>query len=518
MQAAAALLALAGLLALPAAVAARPPRARGPGCPDRDALGLRTAAASAGIRVGVAAAPGEPEPTRLVAQEFDALSAEGEFLWSVIHPAPGVWNFDGADRFIHFSRAEGLTTTVTHFVWDQVVDISTTPAWVLAIDDPEELREVMREHLRTITERYGGAIDRWIAVNEPFEYLGTTLYPNHFHRVLGPDYVEQVFRMAREEAPRSELWLNEILVEYQPAKAAALVAFVANLVAKGVPVDGVSLQGHLFGGAPDWELVRDTLAALGHLGVKTAFSEVDAPVAASLPDRLEVQAESMARLVESCLEVAACDSVTWWGLHDGVSWLNWFLGPDLVPLLFTPTLERKPGYFAAREMLWRGRPVLTGRRLLLRGSGAHGRPSAMRVVSLDPLANLARGDGSPDDPVLHGGELRVWSSSGSFDARYELRARDWRYRGREGGCRGYEFRSGGPIRLVSLSPQAGLRIQGRGEDLEHDLSRHPGEVNVVLRVGERRHCMSFGGRSRFRPGRAFRASDAPAPQTCPAAP
>lgn len=316
---------------------------------------LKEAAESARLRIGVAAAPRDKEWNELVLAEFDALSPEGELVWRVIHPGPQEWAFEGADRTLGFANEHGLFTTVSHFVWDQATDISGTPEWVKTIRNPDELRQVMREHLSAITARYGGQIDRWIVVNEPLEYGGTTLYQNHFYSVLGPDYIAEAFQIARECAPDAELWLNEIFTENNAAKANALVDLAVGLVETGVPIDGVGLQGHLFFGDPDYRLVQDTMRRLGDLGLKVAITELDAPIGRDLPDRLEVQAQRMAGMVRACLATPACDSVTFWGLDDEVSWLNRFLAPDLDPLLFDASLQPKPAYFAVRDALLEGR-------------------------------------------------------------------------------------------------------------------------------------------------------------------
>lgn len=326
-------------------------------CFDSQACGLAEVASAAGIRVGVAAAPGDAAVEALVAREFNALSLEGELLWEHVHPARDRWDFDAADRTLAFAAAHHLETTATHFVWDQAVPISSTPDWVKAITDPDELRAVMREHMHTLGHRYGKEVTRWNVVNEPHRYFDDVLYSNHFYRVLGPDYIAEAFRIAADEAPRSERWLNEILTEYEPRKADALVRLARDLVERGVPIDGVSLQGHLFVGEADWEIVRDTLTRLSDLGLETGFSEVDVPVLPFVPDRLRIQADRTVRLLDACLAAPRCNSITWWGVDDSVSWLNWFLAPGLAPLLFDESLAPKPAYFAAKDRLLRGRAL-----------------------------------------------------------------------------------------------------------------------------------------------------------------
>jgi len=62
-----------------------------------------------------------------------------------------------------------------------------------------------------------------------------------------------------------------------------------------------------------------------------------------------------------------------------------------------------------------------------------------------------------------------------------------------------------------------VRVGGRGALLAHDLTTSPDPVTVVLQIGAtgERHCMSFGGVTRFVPGRLYRASAAPPPSPCP---
>ena len=45
----------------------------------------------------------------------------------------------------------------------------------------------------------------------------------HFHGVLGPDYIVELMRIVREEAPEGvELFVNENFIEYFPARAEAI--------------------------------------------------------------------------------------------------------------------------------------------------------------------------------------------------------------------------------------------------------------------------------------------------------
>jgi endo-1,4-beta-xylanase len=355
-------LARTALLLIAAALvasAASPPAQAAPASCSVRPITLRCAAERADVRVGVGREAGNLAEDRLTAHQFNAMTLENSLVWSVVHPAPRRWDFSRADRSIKWAKRRHLPLTATHFVWDQIA-YQVTPAWVKQITDPARLRRVMYRHLRKITRRYGrGTIDRWIVVNEPFQYFvdTTKLQENHFSRVLGSDWIAQTFRIARRAAPGSELWLNEIFTETDAAKAGALVRLARSLVRQGVPIDGVSLQGHLFTPtlqpvAPDAALVRRTLRRLAALGLEVSLTEIDAPLPPTVPARFEEQARRVRSLVESCLALRRCSSITFWNLHDGASWLNGLFGrSDLAPTLFSADLRPKPVFFAVRSAL-----------------------------------------------------------------------------------------------------------------------------------------------------------------------
>src|SRR5262245_19312485 len=76
----------------------------------------------------------------------------------------------------------------------------------------------------------------------------------------------------------------------------------------------------------------------------------------------------------------------------------------------------------------------------------------LAVTSTDAAIGVGRGEGTPDDPSMHDGSLRVLSIEGDvFDSRYILRHEHWRPLRRKGALAGWTFRNGkgeGPIKSV----------------------------------------------------------------------
>jgi len=158
--------------------------------------------------------------------------------------------------------------------------------------------------------------------------------------------------------------------------------------------------------------------------------------------------------------------------------------------------------------------LVAGRRLLLTDPRAKPRKRRLEVRSNDPSVSLGGGEGSVDDPVLHGGSLRVIATFGVFRATYAL-ADGWRYVRKAGRLKGYVWRGHGPVRRIVLRPGR-LDVRGRGPVLEQTLLADPGDVQVVLRLGGRRWCLEFGGTFDARTPEKLRAHDAPAPLRCAA--
>lgn len=287
--------------------------------------------------------------------EHGAATTNHGISWNVLEPAPEQYNFQFADATTAWADDNDLQVTAMHFAWDQLL-LDDLPDWVLDITDPNELRAVLERRADTIFDRYP-EIDRIVVVNEPLEVLGPHLYVNHFHDVLGAGYISELFDIVAGVAPAStELILNENLIEYSQPKADALVALAASLVDQGVAIDGVGLQSHLLFGEPDWQRYRTTMEQIAALGLDIHVTEFDAPIEASLPDRLAVQAQRYEQAVATCLAVSRCRSFTFWGVTDAHTWIDSFLGPGLAPLMFDTDGTPKPAYVGVVRALAEGRP------------------------------------------------------------------------------------------------------------------------------------------------------------------
>lgn len=324
-------------------------------------------AAPKGFHIGTAVAGGghhenQPYPDpftsdleyrKVLAAEFNSVSAENQMKWEYIHPERGRYNFGMADAIVKFARQNNQVVRGHTLLWH-----SQNPEWLEQGDfTPEELRSILRDHVKTVVGRYKGRIQQWDVANEIFTDTGelrTT--ENIWIRELGPGIIADVFRWARQADPKAKLFFNDYGVESVNAKSNAYFALIKQLRAQRVPVDGFSAQAHLsirYGFPGDLEA---NLKRFADLGLETAITELDVRMdlpASGVPTdaQLAQQADYYNRTLTACLNVDGCDSFTIWGFTDKYSWVPVFFQGEGAATVMWENFSRKPAYFTLRSTL-----------------------------------------------------------------------------------------------------------------------------------------------------------------------
>lgn len=156
---------------------------------------------------------------------------------------------------------------------------------------------------------------------------------------------------------------------------------------------------------------------------------------------------------------------------------------------------------------------LSGKKLLLTDNATKTQKRKVNVLVKDGGVDLGAGPGSADDPTVAGSSLRI--VGGTFDDTYALPSGNWVPLKKKKPEKGYKFKKGDPIKTILVKPGKQLKIVGKGEALGHSLGADPERVDVELRLGGRRYCMTFGGDTTFKDGKKFLAKNAPTATGCP---
>lgn len=296
---------------------------------------------------------------QVLAREFSSLTAENQMKWQWLRPSPEAFDFTAADAIVDAAQAHGQQVRGHTLLWH-----NQNPDWLAAGHyDAQELRTILRTHIHTVVGRYAGRIGHWDVINEVFDdnaQLRTEQNP--WLAALGPQIIADVFTWAHEADPSALLFGNDYAVERIGAKSDAWYGLLQDLLARGVPVHGFGVQGHLDLAHGYPEDLEQNLRRFADLGLHTAITEldirglVDSPAGQAGLDeaQLATQAQWYARLVRTALAVPGCGSVTVWGVLDEQSWVpGWFPGTGGA-LLMHGDYEPKPAYHAVAEALRAG--------------------------------------------------------------------------------------------------------------------------------------------------------------------
>jgi endo-1,4-beta-xylanase len=329
--------------------------------PAAPALGepLRALAAAHGIEVGSATDVWPPLHDlgfeSLLGEQFDS-AAPTEFYWATTRGEDEDYFFVPADLIVNYANVHDQTVNGYFLVWDFAL-----PQWLTDLagsGDAEALGQALDDHVRTVVERYQARVKAWVVVNEaiwgPDETGGTeaVFAESVWSDVLGPEYIERAFQVARAADPDAVLLYNETGAEALGPKSDFLHDMAADFVGREVPIDGIGLQFHIDAAAPpDMASVKSNMERLGALGLDVYITELDvslATVAGTETEKLELQATIYADVLDVCLSVPACRSYTVFGFTDRYGWDE--LG-DAAPLIFDDSYEPKPAYFAIQSRL-----------------------------------------------------------------------------------------------------------------------------------------------------------------------
>lgn len=315
----------------------------------------------------------DPNAAAIAVRHFNTATPENDMKWSLIHPEPGQYNWEPADRFVEFCQKHQMVPIGHCLVWH-----SQVPRWTFQDDagNPltrEALLERMKEHITAVVGRYKGRIKGWDVVNEALNENGT-LRSTQWLKIIGQDnpdqqydHIAKAFEYAHAADPDAELYYNDYNLETSRAKCDGAAAIVKHLQSKGLRIDGVGIQLH--GGLtyPKVEDLEYAITTLAATGVKVMITELDIRTQTrgyrgadvgqvsrqSTEDPQAAAAETQKKLADKYAEIFSVlvkhkqyiPRVTFWGVYDATSWIGGS------PLLFDRNYQPKQAFDAVIKVV-----------------------------------------------------------------------------------------------------------------------------------------------------------------------
>ena len=297
-----------------------------------------------------------PTELDLIKSQFNGITPENSMKPGPVHPQEDSWNWMQPDALVDFCQANNMKTFGHCLVWH-----SQTNPWFFQDADRDRALSRLRDHIHTLVGRFKGKMSGWDVVNEAIndgaKTAGTeNLRNSRWYQIVGPDYLTQAFKFAREADATVPLHYNDYSIE-SGAKHQSSLLLLKRLISEGAPITTVGIQGHWSVtnlNAQKLEDIEQAITNYKALKLKVAISELDLTMTGGgggqlgrgqrgettppSPEALAAQADAYGKLFALFAKHRdAIDRVTFWGLNDRRSWRR---GQN--PLVFDAANNPKP--------------------------------------------------------------------------------------------------------------------------------------------------------------------------------
>ncbi|MDR0503342.1 MAG: endo-1,4-beta-xylanase [Treponema sp.] len=300
----------------------------------------------------------QKENVDIIRKHFSSLTSGNAMKMGCIHPREDSYYWDEADFITGFAQREGLAMRGHTIMWH-----NQTSDWVF-LDGNEDvsknkLFKRLEDHIFSVTQRYNDYIYAWDVINELIdaENGDENIYrKSKWYQIGGKEIYDFAFKKMREASPKAKLFYNDYNNE-SGVKLETTLRYLSSMLDRGIPVDGVGIQGHWYFNFPDENILRNALERYSALGLDIELTEIDVSVYewtearekrdffTSRPeDRILKQADIYMNVFKAASDYPAVKNITTWGISDKHTWLDNFPVKERKnwPLLFDEQNREKP--------------------------------------------------------------------------------------------------------------------------------------------------------------------------------
>jgi GH35 family endo-1,4-beta-xylanase len=330
------------------------------------------------VAAGNAAFMTNATSSAILKRDFNGMTFENEMKNSSIVNGSGGYNFTTADAMVTAAQAANIQIHGHVLAWHSQAQGAYYRSLLNAANglayNYAKVDSLLKTTIQTIAGHFKGKVRGWDVINEMFSDGPAGAIRNNtntgnatandifvWSEYLGRDFGVKAFTYAAEADPAAKLFINDYNLEFSTAKLDSLIAYVAEIRARGARVDGIGTQMHVNINT-NKDAIDNHFKKLAATGLLVHVSELDIGVntnnatSMAFTDALETtQAEMYSYIVTSYMRnvpKAQRYGVTIWGLLDNQSW-RYKSGADY-PLIYNAAGAKKKAYEAVLNALKSG--------------------------------------------------------------------------------------------------------------------------------------------------------------------
>lgn len=250
---------------------------------------------------------------------FNAAVTENALKWHDMEPRQGQVNYRTVDAILAWTDEHQIPLRGHNIFWgipNRVQD------WLKAMSD-DDLRAALKHRALDIGVRYQGRFAEYDLNNE-------MIHGNYYEQRLGTNITLQMAQWVREGDPKAVQYLNDYDI-LTGVRLEDYLRHIRTLLAQGVPIAGIGVQGHLHAESFDRKALQQALEQLAQFNLPIRITEFNLPGQRSkyYQDRNlrltgheeEAKARDLMHYYRICLACPQVEGILMWGFWEGANWI-----------------------------------------------------------------------------------------------------------------------------------------------------------------------------------------------------
>ncbi|MFW6277524.1 MAG: endo-1,4-beta-xylanase, partial [Prolixibacteraceae bacterium] len=267
-------------------------------------------------------------------KNFNSAVTENALKWGQMEPRKGEVRFTLVENMLTWCEENNIPLRGHNIYWGTKRFVQD---WLKEMND-EQLTQELEKRGRMIGARYKGRFAEYDFNNE-------MLLGDYYQERLGPQITAKMAGWVKEGDPEAKLFLNDFGI-LTGQRLHDFAEHVKDLQNRGVPIDGIGVQGHAHGEDFNRDSLQNALDALAQFDLPVRITELYIPGGRSkfrkdrtlkpTPEEEKQFAQSMEDYYRICFAHPAVDAVILWGYWEGAMWMpasalyrdDWSLTPS----------------------------------------------------------------------------------------------------------------------------------------------------------------------------------------------